>query len=101
MPHFTFEYARGLASKSAFLEGHFPGNPVVPGAVILGCIAARLRGEGMTITEVGRMKFMRPLLPDMPFRLEIRADGDEARCSVEGADGVFAKAHLVIRSTHG
>lgn len=100
MPKITSEPARGVAPDSAFLEGHFPGNPVVPGAIILGYLAERLSEEGLSIKRVVRMKFVRPLVPELPFQLDIDVHDDTARCSVSGTDGVFATAILDVSPRH-
>jgi 3-hydroxyacyl-[acyl-carrier-protein] dehydratase len=45
------------------LPGHFPGNPIVPGVVVLEHIVAALRRSrpDLACTGVRRMKFLRPL----------------------------------------
>lgn len=54
------------------IAGHFPGDPVVPGVVILTeLMAAVLEGipEGIAFTAVPRVKFLSPLRPGETFDL--------------------------------
>lgn len=93
-----FTEDRGFPASSRFLDGHFPGNPIVPGAVILGYLAARLAESGLSILRVNRMKFLRPLLPDTPMEVLLHQRGDAMRVDFRDADGVFATARLVLGS---
>jgi 3-hydroxymyristoyl/3-hydroxydecanoyl-(acyl carrier protein) dehydratase len=70
------------------LAGHFPGNPVVPGVVLLERVAAAWRawrGERMTRLDA---KFVQPLLPDQEAAIELHGEGARVRFSVMRADGV-------------
>ena len=72
------------------LAGHFPGNPIVPGALLLSeaaqAIAADLAG-GAGLIEVQSAKFLRPVRPDERVRIRFdRAARGAIRftCDVEG-----------------
>jgi 3-hydroxymyristoyl/3-hydroxydecanoyl-(acyl carrier protein) dehydratase len=71
------------------LPGHFPGNPVAPGVVVvehLIAALARLHPE-RTCTGVRRMKFLRLLRPGEAVEIvfgEAKADGITVRASVAG-----------------
>jgi 3-hydroxymyristoyl/3-hydroxydecanoyl-(acyl carrier protein) dehydratase len=52
------------------LPGHFPGQPVVPGVVLLEFVAAavkRQHGERGRVTGFPAIKFLAPLGPDQDF----------------------------------
>lgn len=71
------------------LPGHFPGNPVVPGVVIVEHLVAALAvlHPERTCTGVRRMKFLRQLRPGEPVDLafgEAKADGITVKASVAG-----------------
>jgi len=64
-----FDFPNGLKGTSRFLDGHFPGNPIVPGAILIGLAAQSLREAGYEIEKILRMKFVRPLHPSQPFEI--------------------------------
>ena len=50
------------------LAGHFPGNPIVPGVVILQRVCrAVMQVHGCLVTAVPLVKFHAPLLPEEVF----------------------------------
>lgn len=64
------------------LPGHFPGQPIVPGVVLLALVheqACEHLGFAAGASRWARVKFLRPILPDQPFRLIV--DGDQSRFS--------------------
>ncbi len=64
------ERQRQIQPDHPALAGHFPGNPLVPGALLLTELLDMLEQDGclergpVTLTSV---KFMRPLRPGEPF----------------------------------
>jgi 3-hydroxymyristoyl/3-hydroxydecanoyl-(acyl carrier protein) dehydratase len=97
----TFGNATGFPVESRFLDGHFAGNPIVPGAVILAYLAARLDATGRALARVERMKFQRALLPGVPFEVRLTATAGAGRAEFRDDAGVFATARVVLRSGHG
>jgi 3-hydroxymyristoyl/3-hydroxydecanoyl-(acyl carrier protein) dehydratase len=57
------------------LPGHFPGNPIVPGVVLLDRVAAAVERSGARLAKIGVVKFMTPLRPDEDATLAITRDG--------------------------
>lgn len=85
-----------IAADHPALPGHFPGNPVVPGVVLLERVAAALRGwRGANVVTLD-VKFLQPLLPDQDARIELSADAARGvRFAVTRADGaVLARGTL-------
>jgi 3-hydroxyacyl-[acyl-carrier-protein] dehydratase len=63
------EVARVFAQDHPALEGHFPGNPVVPGVVILEEVfrgLVEVLGD-IELVSFPRVKFLSPLRPGQPF----------------------------------
>lgn len=94
-------YSKGVAINAPFLQGHFPGNPIVPGAILLGYSIQALYDLGYEIKRVQRMKFLRPLLPEQPF--EIRFDKGEviSKLSWKSSGDVLAEACVELRLIDG
>lgn len=90
----------GVPATAGCLDGHFPGNPIVPGAVLLGYAAKTLQVEGIGIASVLRMKFQRPLSPDTPFEIEMKRDGANASLVWQSEETVLAQARVTLRD-HG
>lgn len=57
------------------LPGHFPGNPVVPGVVILDEVVAAIAGRLGAVPaqlRLAQVKFVQPLLPEQPATIELQ-----------------------------
>lgn len=67
------EYSFTIAKSHPSLEGHFPGNPVVPGVVILDeiiNIVTSIKPDS-SIAGIPMVKFTHPLLPGQNAIVEI------------------------------
>jgi len=62
------------------LPGHFPGNPVVPGVVLLDRIAAAIERAGAgRLQRIGAVKFLAPVLPGEDIECIAERDGGRVR----------------------
>ncbi|MFC1602106.1 hypothetical protein ACFL3U_00910 [Pseudomonadota bacterium] len=82
------------------LKGHFPGNPVVPGVVVLEYVAQALTAwqPGLIVVEFPAVKFLQLLRPGQLF--EIRLQQKEARrysFECDCARQIIASGTLVCR----
>jgi len=53
------------------LPGHFPGNPVVPGVLLLAEVESALRERGLRVVGCTRIKFVAPVTPGQRCVLDI------------------------------
>lgn len=64
------------------LPGHFPGQPIVPGVVVLDHVLAAIesRHGALGALRMPQVKFLQPLLPEQTARIELQAfsDADDA-----------------------
>ena len=84
----TFRTALQIDAAHPALAGHFPGNPLVPGVVVLERVAAALRAWRGERIEKLDAKFVQPLLPGEDAMIELRADAGRIRFAVRRVDGV-------------
>jgi 3-hydroxyacyl-[acyl-carrier-protein] dehydratase len=72
-----------LPAQHPCVEGHFPGNPIIPGAVLLDEILAaieRAREQPAAAWVVKSVKFLRPVRPGDELALEFTvASGGDIR----------------------
>jgi 3-hydroxyacyl-[acyl-carrier-protein] dehydratase len=79
------------------LPGHFPGQPIVPGVVLLDRIAAAVEREwNARIARLPQVKFLRPLLPGEDAELVIERETEIPRFVIRCGDDVVAKGTLEV-----
>lgn len=76
---------KNVSANEPFFEGHFPGNPIMPGVLIIeamaqvGGILARLsvpgvmdrEGGGVFFAAMNKVKFRKPVVPGDQVRFEL------------------------------
>lgn len=101
---------KNVSHNEPFFVGHFPGNPVMPGVLIIEALAqsaailalAELKSEGQRmfmLTGVEKARFRRPVVPGDQLEMEvtvIRSRGPLWKMSAEArVDGeIAAEAEL-------
>ncbi|MGB9839696.1 3-hydroxyacyl-ACP dehydratase FabZ [Thermovenabulum sp.] len=78
------KYAKGLKNvtfNEPFFQGHFPGNPIMPGVLIVEALAQvgacallcseKYRGKLILFAGIDRMRFKRRVLPGDTLILEV------------------------------
>ncbi|MEO9079808.1 MAG: hydroxymyristoyl-ACP dehydratase [Rhodanobacter sp.] len=76
-----FEWEICVAAEHPALPGHFPGQPLVPGVMLLEHVAQALRAwRGERLARVLEAKFMAPLRPGQVASLQlVQGKTDDAR----------------------
>jgi 3-hydroxymyristoyl/3-hydroxydecanoyl-(acyl carrier protein) dehydratase len=90
-----------IAADDPCLEGHFPGNPIVPAVVILDSVVdvAEQHLEG-SVYGIERCRFRAPLHPGAEFRVELAdPDGETVRFRCVDDDVEIARGRLRVRMT--
>lgn len=69
-----------LSDSVPFFSGHFPGNPILPAICffeISHFLLSKLNFVGIQSRyEVQRSKFVRPLIPNAPVKIDIKKQGE-------------------------
>ncbi|MEE8434524.1 MAG: hypothetical protein V3S64_07030 [bacterium] len=99
----TIESRRVISGDHPSLPHHFPGDPVVPGVVILSEVA-RIIGEhrpGVWISGIRRVKFTAPLRPDQAFTVKLSfPDAGAVHFECRSAGGAQAQENLLLAQGH-
>jgi 3-hydroxyacyl-[acyl-carrier-protein] dehydratase len=75
-----------IAAAHPSLPGHFPGNPIVPGVVLLDRVASAIeRAGGGCLVRIAAVKFLAPLRPDEDAELRVAGDGSCVRFRIDRA----------------
>jgi 3-hydroxyacyl-[acyl-carrier-protein] dehydratase len=90
-----------ISASHPALPGHFPGRPIVPGAVLLQCVveAAAQANPSRSVSGVKRIKFLSMLPPEQPFSIEFEQPGTSGvRFRVQSAGAAVADGQLMFRA---
>ncbi len=74
---------KNVTMNEEFFQGHFPGNPVMPGVLIIeamaqaaGVLAVKTEAEGKNLStyflSIEKAKFRKPVFPGDQLRMEIK-----------------------------
>ena len=105
-PSRTFEFCFSIPSAHPALPGHFPGRPIVPGALLLDCVLTGAAAVlNRPVTTLQKIKFVAPLLPGESATVACEAIGDQLIFFVQTSRGGISvmlangNVHLAQRST--
>ncbi len=79
------------------LPGHFPGNPIVPGVVLLDHVLEAIEAAHgpLAALRLPQVKFLQPLLPGEAARIELEGAAPRWRFRVLRGDALLASGEVV------
>ena len=93
-----------VAQDHPALPGHFPGNPLVPGVVILDEVIGaveRWLGGSWRVSGVPQAKFLSPLRPGVDARVELERRDSSVAFTVLADGTTLARGTLALAGTGG
>lgn len=86
-----------IAASHPALPGHFPGDPIVPGVVLLErVVACARRAFGAGVAGLPQVKFLRPLRPGEVAELRIERNGIGVKFSIHRGQELVAAGTLEL-----
>ena len=100
-----------ISREHPSLAGHFPGQPIVPGVLILNSVFTELTDKhpSWQLCGIKKLKFLQPLQPEQSFTIsydEIKNRGLRFKCWVDHGDAqtpdtasktLLAEGHLKLK----
>jgi len=92
----------GIPADHPMLNGHFPGNPIVPGAWLLAWVVTHAnqwldaQHDARRVGGVARAKFLRPMHPNQPYSCCWTLNPDSLRFEIETQAGSIATGTLLL-----
>ena len=92
-----------LSEEFVGLQGHFPGNPVLPGIALVRLVLAlleRVRQEPVELLEIVRVKYLKVVVPGAVLELELelqQVDSGRVKARITEAGTRVAEMQLRVR----
>jgi 3-hydroxymyristoyl/3-hydroxydecanoyl-(acyl carrier protein) dehydratase len=76
------------------MAGHFPGNPIVPGVMVLDAVISAAQawlGTGFRVERLAYAKFLAPLKPEETAEIDLLLQGPRLEFAVHRGGSALAK----------
>lgn len=90
----TFEATKTVRGDHPAFSDHFPGNPMLPGAVLAELVVESAREAGWTIVAIDLLKFAKPIRAGGTLRILFKRSGPTAQFDCSMANAVVASGKL-------
>ena len=90
--------ALSLPGNFAPFNGHFPGNPILPGIGQISLITEILKKayrRNFTLVTVKRIKFMAPILPEMSLSVTVKNDNGIVNADITSGENKLSNLKLI------
>lgn len=89
-----------ISADHPSLPGHFPGQPIVPGVVLLDRVVEALEQAhgALPAMRLPQVKFLKPLLPGQPAEVQLHGQAPRWRFSVLRGSDVLASGEIVAEA---
>jgi len=81
-------------------EGHFPGNPLLPGIVqmeiALFCVKKLLNNNDAVLKEAKKVKFSKPILPDTFIDVVVTGAGESFNITIKNDKETYSQISIVV-----
>jgi 3-hydroxymyristoyl/3-hydroxydecanoyl-(acyl carrier protein) dehydratase len=95
MSHAAFQHMFQVDAGHPCLPGHFPGQPLVPGVLLLEQVALALRAwRGERLSRVVEAKFVAPLLPAQEACVSLAESSGRVRFTIRRGDALLARGTI-------
>ena len=97
-----FEFDICVPAAHPALPGHFPGQPIVPGVLLIDHVLAKiLQLEGLELIRLKHVKFSSVLLPEERAQVVCEVDGEQATFLVsstqQSTNKIVASGKMLMR----
>lgn len=92
----SYQHVFTIAADHPALAGHFPGNPIVPGVVLLDQVTGALQLHGLHATGIVEARFRQVLKAGEQAQLGMEHQADQVRFRIEHDGCVIASGKLKV-----